>query len=521
MQSKAANQPLTIETGQALANTGRWETRQELPVETEILIPDYLPAVFKIVKCLLEPVIMQNSVADRRWQCSGYLRCTVYYQSNEAGTRLYRTEQKYAFEKTIDLPEGNYLPGAARLWGELEYCNCRSVSEHRIDIRGAYTLNAAIGMVEPVEFITNLTGCGVEQWSQQLNGIICAACEERTFTAETPFPLPGEGETVLDITGSFLPGTSSVHTGQLDAAGTLAMQLCSRAAGTEQLTIQTKDVPVTQTLDLPNAAEGDSAVLWGEVLACTLTATKQEEEPLLSITWKLHAELWRPTVYMAVSDAYSTTCNMTLEKRTFNQFMPLASVDTTIPVMIEDDLPDANASILGCFVTIGAPQLTAAEKGDVIQVAGRGTAHLICADDRGELTCYDKIFPWALAETFHGSIGQSIPHLHAAVRHIASSRAGSKARVELELQVSGILLQGIPHEVVFSATPGEEYPDSKDGPALYLYYAQKGEAIFDIARRYHARASDLATANHLTIPEGQSAQELTADATCLLIPAAL
>ena len=68
MQSKAANQPLTIETGQALANTGRWETRQELPVETEILIPDYLPAVFKIVKCLLEPVIMQNSVADRRWQ---------------------------------------------------------------------------------------------------------------------------------------------------------------------------------------------------------------------------------------------------------------------------------------------------------------------------------------------------------------------------------------------------------------------------------------------------------------------
>ena len=155
------------------------------------------------------------------------------------------------------------------------------------------------------------------------------------------------------------------------------MQLCSRTAGTEQLTIQTKDVPVTQTLDLPNAAEGDSAVLWGEVLACTLTATKQEEEPLLSITWKLHAELWRPTVYMAVSDAYSTICNMTLEKRTFNQFMPLASVDTTIPVMIEDDLPDANVSILGCFVTIGAPQLTAAEKGDVIQVAGRGTAHLI------------------------------------------------------------------------------------------------------------------------------------------------
>ena len=107
------------------------------------------------------------------------------------------------------------------------------------------------------------------------------------------------------------------------------------------------------------------------------------------------------------------------------------------------------------------------------------------------------------------------------MRRIASSRSGSKARVELELQVNGILLQGIAHEVVCAATPGEEYPDRKDGPALYLYYAQKGEAIFDIARRYHARASDLAAANHLTVPEGQSAQDLTADETCLLIPAAL
>ena len=60
---------------------GRWETRLELPVETEILIPDYLPAVFKIVKCLITPVVLQNRVSGGRWQSEGYLRCTVYYQS--------------------------------------------------------------------------------------------------------------------------------------------------------------------------------------------------------------------------------------------------------------------------------------------------------------------------------------------------------------------------------------------------------------------------------------------------------
>ena len=65
----------------------------------------------------------------------------------------------------------------------------------------------------------------------------------------------------------------------------------------------------------------------------------------------------------------------------------------------------------------------------------------------------------------------------------------------------------------------EEYDDS-DGPALYIYYARQGARIFDIARRYHARARDLAAANHLDT-NGDPPQELTTDTACLLIPAAL
>ena len=56
MELKVLNNTLT-------AYSGRWETRLELPVEAEILIPDYLPAVFKIVKCRLEPVVLHNELA--------------------------------------------------------------------------------------------------------------------------------------------------------------------------------------------------------------------------------------------------------------------------------------------------------------------------------------------------------------------------------------------------------------------------------------------------------------------------
>ena len=114
-------------------------------METEILIPDYLPAVFKIVKCLITPVVLQNRVSGGRWQSEGYLRCTVYYQSEEPGTRLLRTEQKFAFENWSSCRRA-VRRRPAQVWGEPEYCNCRAVSEHRIDLRGAYILCAAVAV---------------------------------------------------------------------------------------------------------------------------------------------------------------------------------------------------------------------------------------------------------------------------------------------------------------------------------------------------------------------------------------
>lgn len=125
---------------------GRWETRLELPVETEILIPDYLPAVFKIVKCLITPVVLQNRVSGGRWQSEGYLRCTVYYQSEEPGTRLCAPSRNSPLKSWSSCPPGSTPDGPAQVWGEPEYCNCRAVSEHRIDLRGAYILCAAVAV---------------------------------------------------------------------------------------------------------------------------------------------------------------------------------------------------------------------------------------------------------------------------------------------------------------------------------------------------------------------------------------
>ena len=63
--------------------------KAELPLETEILISDYLPPVFKLVKCFAKPVVLQKQLQPGRLTLEGYLRCTVFYQG-ENGCRMGR-----------------------------------------------------------------------------------------------------------------------------------------------------------------------------------------------------------------------------------------------------------------------------------------------------------------------------------------------------------------------------------------------------------------------------------------------
>ena len=71
----------TVTAGQVIC-----DTKQELSVEAEILIPDYLPQVFKIVKCFVACVVLQKQFSAGRLTVEGYLRCVVLYQSEEAAS---------------------------------------------------------------------------------------------------------------------------------------------------------------------------------------------------------------------------------------------------------------------------------------------------------------------------------------------------------------------------------------------------------------------------------------------------
>ena len=173
------------------------DTKLELPVETEILIPDYLPQVFKIVKCFVLPVVLQKQVLTGRLTIEGYLRCVVYYQAEEEGS-LCQTEQKLPFTKQVELQPGAAQGEASvQVSGEVEYINCRALSGRRVDVRGAFVLHVDAVAQQDSEVITALSGAGVQQKTITLSGTKTVGMGEKLVTAEEPVNFEQEPQAIL------------------------------------------------------------------------------------------------------------------------------------------------------------------------------------------------------------------------------------------------------------------------------------------------------------------------------------
>lgn len=475
---------------------GCYDAKAELPVETEILIPDYLPQVFKIVKCFVSLVVLQKQILNGRITLDGYLRCTVCYQAEEEQS-LCQTEQKLPFTRTIDLAPAQAGDGQIQVGGEVEYLNCRAVNQRRIDVRGAYALSLRLVCTAAQEVVTAVSDCGAEQKTALLSGIRPAANLDKLITCEEEAAFPETPAAVLDIAGVGLVEEVKVISGKAVVKGKIQTRVLYRTGPGYQLETLRREVPFNHIVDLENVGEDCTCFASVEPVGCTLMAG-QEGQTSLSVSALLHLRAWRRVECYGVADAFSTRYELKETRQTVTMEQLAANLDEQVETSVVGTLPDENAELLQCFVTLSPLELT--EAGGFVQLRGRAMAHLLCMNSLGEIDCYDKAFEYTLPHTLEGESGQYRAECWAAPAQVSWSRTGGEVTVKASLQVTGLVMQRQTVSVLSDLACGEplERPDPE--VALRIYYARKGETLFDIAKRYHVSPNAIQQCNRLEGP---------------------
>ena len=475
--------------------------KAELPLETEILISDYLPPVFKLVKCFAKPVVLQKQLQPGKLTLEGYLRCIVYYQGeDDAG--LCQTEQKLPFNKVLELPEFAFTAWTAQVEGQTEYLNCRSVTPRRIEVRGAFGLVASVYTQQKTEVLTALADGGIEQQLTTLEGVRRAAVLDKLITVEGELAFPSPPAAILDIAGTASLHDLKVLNAKAVAKGTLHVLCAWRAEGESTLQSQSLDLPFNQVLDVEALSEDCRCLCVAEPVGFTLTEGEGEEPGRLTATLMLRLRAWRPYQLQCVADAFSTKFETEQTPQTVQTESLACTLDETVTLTGSGPLPDAGAKILACFASFG-PALLAYRENNW-DLTSRVTVTAFGENSLSELESYEKVLELALPLGRElPSDAELIPECWLRAEDLRCVCANGTLEVNLSVKAEGAILQRSGNTCVGSIALGEPLTPADPEISLRIYYAQAGEELFAIARRFHVSPAQMLAANDLA--EGTTA----------------
>ena len=469
--------------------------KAELPLETEILISDYLPPVFKLVKCFAKPVVLQKQLQPGKLTLEGYLRCTVYYQG-EDDTGLCQTEQKLPFTKVLELPEFAFTAWSAQVEGQTEYLNCRSVNPRRIEVRGAYGLVASVHTQCKTEVITALSDGGVEQKLTTLSGVRRAVVLEKLITVEGELSFAAEPAAILDLAGTAAIRDLKILNGKAVAKGELAVLCAWRAEGETALQSQSVNLPFNQVLDVEGLSEDCQCLCVAEPVGFTVTEGESDAPRSLSATVMLRLRAWRPYQLQCVVDAFSTQYETELTAQTVQTEQLLCTLDAMAALNGSGPLPDAGAKILACFASIGPAQLV--WQGSSWALTARVLVTAFGENSLAELESYEKVLELALPIPAEAPPEAELyPECWLSAENLQCSCAGGALEVAVTVRVEGAVLCRSSTACVGGIALGEKLAPADPEISLRIYYAQAGEELFAIAKRYHVSPGQMLAANDL------------------------
>ncbi len=482
---------IKIQNDTVWAATTVCDTKIELPIETEILIPDYLPQVFKIVKCFVNPVVLQKQMSAARLTLDGYLRLSVFYQSEKEDT-LCQTEQKIPFTKQIELQNADYFAPDISVSGEAEYVNCRAINQRRIDIRGAYSLNVSAQAQCASNIITSLQDAGIEQKTCDLNGIKVLTVQEKVITAEDVIDFEELPQTVLDIKCNAVVNETKIISGKAVVKGVINADILYT---TDTMHHTKKSLTFNDVIEIDTMEDMCESITFVEPCSSSLL-TKENGSISLTVTAMLYIKTYKQTQITAVCDAFSTLYNTQLNFSTVYTQEKLDEFSVETEAVTEGSLPDCNVDILEVFATQAQPELIQEDNGTSIR--GRVIIHMFCQNELGEIDCYDKACEYILPYTYQNDRQDLLLTSRANVISVSAKKINENASAAVLIRVDGIVSRRLAHTVLDQITCTDELEEQQNNIALRIYYAQTGEPLFDIARRYAVSPNAIAAANNLT-----------------------
>lgn len=508
MELNLQRQPITV-------NEVVFDGLAEQPIECDALLPDYCPDIVKILKCTVSTAISSSIISGDRFTIEGMATAHVFYSGE--GNQIRHTEYKIPFAKQVELRSAPNDPVVTVL-PNVDYVNCRAVNQRRIDIRGAVTFKVKVTDQKQEQVISDASGGGLQVRRELLPVTELLGQTDSSFTISEELDL-GYGKspvgTIIRVDSRVNVQDYKVIAGKVVCKADFMLHICYQPVeAAAPLEVMEYTLPLSQIIDSDGSDENSVCDVGMFVQSCDVRPAQDGdgEYRRLSLDASVRAVVasHRHKEVAVASDCYSTKFESSCKRRRVGFLRLCDQLREAMMHKASLDLPEGVKTVLDAWCEI--ENLAWKYEKPELELNLRLVVSMFAQMEDGECRYFEQTEEMsrkvAVQNACESILFEPTADILSCAYNIA---AGEKIDIRCEVLVKGSVHCNVSCEALSEIAIDETNTKPKEQNKLYLYYADEGESVWNIAKQYNTAAGAIWEENNVE-------QDILPQKAMLLIP---
>ena len=479
----------------------------EQSVELDYILPDYLPEIFKILKCIAIPNITSYDISNDKLNYEMTVCIRVLYCS-ENSNAVQVIEQNLAYSKKIDIDRSCLNPDIS-ITPHINYINCRAVNQRRIDIRGAVSTDITISDMVANEFITDVNGGNIYLKKTSVTYPSDYIKNNKILTISEEFDLGTSKPPIINIIRSKAVITSNdkkVIANKLIVKGEICVNMLYTYCNDNCDGIETMQftMPFSQVIDMEGVDERFISSVDMNIISCDIIPRSNgdgiSERIECDVKINIISSAYRIVTSDLAIDEYSTMYTTTDERIGVKIEVPPKTINNTC--VIKSTLKSSDEEIdcvYDAWCTITRFTVNNDTENKCIVINGNANYCIIGKDTDGNPVICENEEPFTAEITADNVSDSSITNIKLIpVSCSYNLSVNSCVEIKAELKVIGYIKDVITVQGITDVYLNEDLPLEKNHKyALKIYYTDKNEDLWEIAKKYGTSVNAIIEENEI------------------------
>lgn len=507
---------LSVNRNTVRINEPVFDATVDHPMECDVVLPDYCPDIARILSSDAGANINKRTIETDCLTADGtFFVKIIYVPDNSCSVRCFTYEND--FSHTFEA-EGIKKDDMVCCKARVDYITCRQIGPRRLQIKASVAVHAKVWRKRCEELVSSCDDNRVEMLSRSMKESVMVGMCEKMFDVEEELEI-GYGKpaaaAIIKCDALATVKDYKVIKNKVIAKGDLLLQtMYSPDISQNNLECITHTIPLSQIIEIDGVDDDSVCTVGFEVMNIKMDAAEDSdgENRLLNACVTVSASVCAyNTEEITVSeDAYSPVFDMELEKKTvtIEYISDVTNNEETVKSAVE--VPgDGISSVVGCIMKLVS--YDAKIDGKQLVINGEITASVMATDMQGSPMSFDKTLPFTITEQVPAGGDNMRCEADMRVNSLSYSFSLNGIDIRTECTVSVIYFAIMSGSAISDMSLNEESPRKNRQKTLTLYFADKGEKVWDIAKRYN-------TSVDAVMKENNCESDSVPDRLMLLIP---